>query len=154
MAKQAFKVVKVRGKAVTNLDQGQRDGLFYHREKENGVVSRTVIPTVPAWGDEAAAKREHARLYPEGIDRGDRGTDYKVSELWDLLYTKYSRVRKPKTMRGHKTNYDNHIGPEIGDLRISQVTPRKVADLYDAVRAKGKMTGRKLNRKTGKLEGG
>ncbi|MGE0065839.1 MAG: tyrosine-type recombinase/integrase [Dehalococcoidia bacterium] len=94
---------------------------------------------------EARAWRSHAQ---EAIRRGalrapSRETVAEASERWleaaraGVVRTRSGETYKPGVLRGYSQNLRARIVPELGNLRVSEVTRNDVQDIVDRMLAEG-----------------
>lgn len=88
-------------------------------------------------GTEAQAKRAH-REFKVDAERGNIGTteNLKFSELSQLVFNEYVKIHcKLRTQSIYQGNYNNHILPVLGNMKISKIKPFHIQKLVNDMSA-------------------
>jgi len=81
------------------------------------------------------AKQEKIEIAAE--KERERQRNITFSELWETLYKPlYLANKGKKSQQNEQINYDLHIKPVIGDMRIYDITPADIERIKDSMRNK------------------
>lgn len=99
--------------------------------------------------DDVAAK---LRKITSSIDSGDytEPSKYTVKQWFDEWFENYMSDKKPLTVKQYRSMSETHIFPEIGAVKLSQLSSVQLTKLYNKLAKEGKVKTNK-DRKTGKV---
>lgn len=99
--------------------------------------------------DEVAAK---LRAITSAIDSGIYfdATSLTVKEWFSEWFENYMADKKPLTVKQYKSMTETHINPEIGAVKLQNLTAAQLTKLYNKLAREGKVTTKK-DKKTGKV---
>lgn len=99
--------------------------------------------------DEVAAK---LRQITATVDNGSYfdATNITVKQWFAEWLENYMSDKKPLTVKQYKSMSETHIYPEIGAVKLSQLSSAQLTKLYNKLAKEGKVTTHK-DRKTGKV---
>ena len=99
--------------------------------------------------DEVAAK---LRQITSAVDNGSYfdATNITVKQWFDEWFENYMADKKPLTVKQYKSMAETHIFPEIGAVKLSQLSSPQLTKLYNKLSREGKVTTHK-DKKNGKV---
>lgn len=104
----------------------QRGG---YRLKSDAQAALTAALAAYAKGDRRVTMSPSAELLSDYLSRW-------LDERGDL---------KPSTLQGYRTVATNFIGPELGDVRLKDLTPARIVKAYTSMRKRGGRRGKPLS---------
>jgi hypothetical protein len=101
--------------------------------------------TTTVRGTRAQAKRELAELVAAVRAEGEGGAGSPVSVLLERWFAVASGSWAPTTIRQTRSVLDRYLHPRIGSVRLGNLTPARIDELYAELRRTGGLNGQPLS---------
>ena len=128
-----------KGENIRKRKDGRWEGRYKKRRKENGEIIYGSV-----YGKTYREVREKMRV--ASSEQPKKESENKPSEMtFAMLLRKWQEANEVRLKGGTKTRYENlivsHVLPDLGELRISEITPSKVNAFLNKKLTSGRLDG-------------